>query len=824
MRCLLVLLSFLTVIAPVSAVKSQGGVIPLDPNSDRLTGLYKTPTLDAEATIERLQAALSETTNRAATLQDTLEQLQRKQDEIVTRNSSLQNQKDLLEQASTASAARIKELEEAQLALKQQATDSSKSAAELLAMQEELAISKRELDEMTKRTAADITAHEKRLEELTSERDTLREKAKTQDALALELEQTKQALAAAQAHTTAAATTDELVQQREEIETYKRQAEEAEAKRADLATQLADRDSKDSDYAALAKQYEELSHEHEKMTTSAAHQVDELDAQHQYIAQEQWAALFRGITAALAPHLEKLSQICATLPRLSKQTASVTTLAAESSAGRIVALEMNKTLRSENAALEKQLAKLAEFDAKVKELEAQKDTLTEQGKQLTAASKEKDEQLSVLTAQLKDLQTQIDSSAAAMEELQSSQIAPAAQLRAQLVSLKQLMGTFVGQIQRQLTTIGDKTGPLAEYIEASKENEKKLRDLVRTLKTLEDNVREFIDLSKQVSKLRRSSKDTGESSSDTEKTRRLEDQLASLTTQYNQLTRDANDRVDALQAQLAAQQSATNGSGVKDELARLQRQIEDERTRRETDDRIAQATLAARVDLQTQGLTQTQLNALQTRQTDASASTTQAMAGQAFAASMAASAASKSAAPSSSPVVVTLSGLQSDLSRYGAAPSQQFINGMPSQYQPYMSSMAGLPQFGVPTNMGQLTSTTNLLSQNRRTYIDTYKRTLDFLRTPAARTNTQAFNSLEATVFNAVSREGYLWYSRGISAGNPSIKTEAINNLRMLIEQVAKPLQSLKEQLASQGVSGYTPPENLVDKFSGFIRQLGGAA
>lgn len=833
MRCLIALLSFFAVFSPLFAPRSPGSVIAIDPNnSDRVEGRFKTPLLDAQETIERLQDALSQSANKAVTLEDSLAELRSKQADMLARNKQLEEQKDGLERASSTSTARIKELEAIETQLREQAARSATAGDELVTLkaklastEQELSAAQKEVKDLQGSTARVIAPKDAEILALTVELTQLRERAKTQEDLAARLATTEKALTVATAEDEAAdeerETKIELLEEyTEKLATLEREKKEAEARIKDLEVSLEEKEALQKKHAELVEIYSQLKEAYDQVPRKKADDVRRREEHNAYVAHAQWTALLNHITEMVLPHLEEFSQITANADAVKKLIDKVVDDGKKSAAGRTAALDMNKILRSEKAELEKQLTKLTAFDTQVKELESQKAMLSEQVKQLTTGSKEKDEKISTLVAQVQDLQSQIASSAAAMEELQSSQIAPAAQLRAQLVALKQLMGSLISKMQRLLATLGEKTTPLVEYIEEAKENEKKLRDFSRSLKTFEDNVREFIDLSKKVSSLRRSSRagESDRSPAELEKVRRLEDQLASVTSEYNQLAREANDRVETLQAQVFEMRSRKEDSSVKEEMARLQRQMEAERERRETDERIsrqiADASLREKIATNETRALRDELNAQRERSTDIAT-------GQAFAASMAASAASKTAAPGSSPVVVTLSGLQSDLGRYGAAPTQQFINGMPSSYQPYMTSISRMPQFGQFNSMGQVTTVANKLTEGRRTYIETYKRTITFLRSPASRTSTEGFNSLEATLFNAVSREGYIWYSRGLNSTN---KATAITQLTALRDEVARPMGALKQELESQGIAGYRQPEDLVAKFSNFIRLLGGAA
>jgi|GEM_PF-5827183 len=830
MRCLIVLLFFFTLITPISSTKT-----PSDPNSSRISPLT-TPNLDKDDTIAALQAKLEDANKRLEELQGTLTAVQKKQEEVGTLNADLLAQKNTLEKTAASNLDTIQALKSAQTELeKKLATQQSKEDEQFVLLREELVTQKAALAKAqaelaaAQKDATETTSSSSDTQVLIAERDSLTterdELAKEKATLTAQLKSLQADLEALQAKADAATGDDANAVSRiadltEAYETLDTQKRELAAHVKELQDSLGDYNDVKQQYAEQKQQYAEQKQQLEDlrvMYKEATEGASQRAIAGHHIAQDQWDTLLEQVAKALNPVQEKLQQIEGVLPDLAKRITEVVS-------GRTVALQLNAKLRNDKGILDKRIKELEEFDDKFTALQKEKASVDAALQELTAAAKSKDENVSSLTAQLADLQTQLNSANEAMEELKTTEIAPAAQLRAQYVSLKQLMATLIGTTQRQMSSIGERISPLAECIESAKDHEKKLKNLERTLKALEDNVRELIDLAKQLSVVKRSAKSATDSSGSQDQLKPLQEQLATVTAQYNQLVQDANNRVQALQEQVAILQAkASEGSGLKDDVVRLQQQLDDEKMRRETDARIAQqirdASVSAQLGAQNSALIQAQLDAQRDRTTDASTAGTQAMAGQAFATGIAA--ATKTAAPTGG---LSLADLQAVFSRYGAAPTPQIINQLPTQYQPYMNSMAQLPQFKPMTTQQQVTYATTQLSQNRTTYIDTYTRAITFLQNPAARNNIGAFNSLVATVYNAVSREGYLWFMRGASVprGQP-LNTEARNNLRMLNDQVAIPLRNIKSELARQGVSDYSQPEDLVAKFTNFRRQLGEA-
>lgn len=827
MRCLLVLLFFFTLITPISSIKT-----PVDTTSSRVSPLT-TPNLDKDDTIAALQAKLDDATQRLHDLQETLATVQKKQEEVGTRNADLLAQKTALEKTNASDLETIQALKSAQVELEKQLASQGKQDDQFIALREELVTTKATLT----KAQQDLAAAQKQADSsasassaaqtLTAERDSLLkerdslaterdELAKANEALSLQVKTLRAEFEALQVKKSSE--TVDASQAVERIAALTEAGESLDAQNKDLQRRVKDLEESLHDYNDLRQQYSEQQQQLEELRAMYKEATDSASqgaiAGH-HIAQDQWDALFVQVTTALNPVQAKLQQIQGQLPALAKRITEVVS-------GRTVAVQLNVKLRDEKGALDRRIKELEEFDAKFTALQKDKAAVDAKLQELSAAAKSKDEHVSSLSAQLADLQTQLDSANEAMEELRKTEIAPAAQLRAQYVALKQLMVTLISTTQRQMSSIGEKMSPFMECIESAKDHEKKLKNLERTLKALEDNVRELIDLAKQLSVIKRGVKSPTDTASSPEQVKQLQDQLASVTAQYNQLVQDANSRVQALQDQVGMLQAKTaEGSGLKDDIARLQKQLDDERMRRETDMHIAQqirdASVSAKLDAQNSALIQAQLDIQRDRQTDNTAATTQALAGQAFATGIAA--ATKTAAPSGA---LSLADLQAVFSRYGAAPTPQIINSLPAQYQPYMASMAKLPQFRPMTTQQQVTYATGQLTQNRTTYIDTYTRAITFLQNPSARNNIGAFNSLVATVYNAVSREGYLWFMRGASVqrGTP-VNLEARNNLKMLNDQVAIPLRNIKSELARQGVSDYSQPEDLVAKFTNFRRQLG---
>ncbi len=803
--------------------------------TDGRTKRFTTPTLDENAL---LQQSLNDATERLKTLQASLDALTQKQQDLTELNTQLQKDKVALQATVDATQAQVKTLTASQSDLQAQLIAAAGDTKTAQALKDQLSDAQAQIKALT---AAQSDLQAKLSAALSTPPPppgpSVDDVKKAQEDLAAAQAQVKTLTATQsdlQAQLAATADDSKTIQALKDQLAVATQAQTTlQAKADDLSKQLAamhaasiSTDSAATQVAALSDQVDSLKRENDDLASERDTLQQQLEAlqgglvkstsSSKALAEDQWNALFRSLTTSLSPVKTQLGQMCTAMTLVATRVHEVV-------AGRTKALTMYKQASSDLVALQTKFTALSDADAKVSGLTAANTDLTSQVAHLTSSLAEKGTQLDTLNGQLQDLKSQLDAANKAMDELKAEQVTSAGQLRAQLVTLKQIMSSFLAQVQRQLSAIGQALSPMSDVMAGSKDNDKKMRALSLSLKGLDANVRELMDLAKETSVPKHATKGIvaptsvpSSSAADQATIKQLSDQLATITQQYkelvqqyNQVVKDANDQIQMLQAQITSlKSSASDSDAVKAELARLQKQLDADQQQRDIDARIASqvrdATVSAKLDALTAQQSTARLDALRDQQITAATTSAQLSAGSAYATGIAAVAATKSSGSGS-----VMLNLADPRTLYGAPPSASVIQGMPAAFQPSMSSLARLPIY----------STTP--PRTMTTYLSVYQKVISFLTDPKNQNNRDSFNRLEGLLYNAVASEANSWYKMGIASSSAAVKTQAINNLKALYDQIALPLQRLNTSLVDSGAGNYVPPEDIAARIVSLRRALG---
>lgn len=829
MSRLIITLVFLTGIINISAAGTRVAQ-PIDDSSlllsadtgrsisgDSRVSMSRTPLQDEisekTAAIEMLRAALQEQRAKFAELQSSLGALEKKQEGLIRVNDELtEKKKTLTEQKDTLTT---------QLA----------EAAKLTAK------------------TADLDAQNQLLTRQLAEKEALVDQHHEEAATIARLEERVKAAEAKAAQTD---DTEEL-KKAKEAEHAKLQStlglreKEAEALKAQIEALIADRtESSEEEFtetsvARLTKDNEDLAQRLAEVAAEnkALKENQEAQAaQDHVLAKQEWADSLHQVKGMLTPSIDRTREVSQTvdalIPKaqaLAAQHALLIKKHEATMSGQRVALEKVAALQKEKTELEEKLATLKDYDTKYAALEKEKLALEEAIKTHLAAIKKREDTIEKITAQRDDLAIKLKHLEEAMERLQATELSPAAQLKAQLITQRQVFATQLEQMMRQLSDITKQTSLLEQQAQKSKTIEDKSTEFSRAVGNLIDDIKEFIALTRTAP--------TGKASiAELQETiKKQEEKIESLTSDYDKLVKEANDRVAALQAQITAlqqeaqqreaklermdalqsqivtlQSQTSQKDETREELEKLQRQLQKEKEQRDAEalidrkfkDEKTAADLALLQSRQMQDqLDESRREHLQAQITNESVKSALTVALQAGAqAAAAAAATSIQTFPTSiadyRAQMPQMMGLPAAIGGFPTpAMTSSMISSMPSQYHSAMSGLSSLPYYYPPTSMQQVGTMLSSLTQNHSRYKDIYKKVIQSMMQALNERNKKVLDSLERDIAYALRQEAVAWKNAVLR--NRSMKQTAIQKIGELLSEITTPLIDLERRAGEIG-------------------------
>lgn len=576
------------------------------------------------------------------------------------------------------------------------------------------------------------------------------------------------------------------------------------------------------------------------------------------LAQKQWLELEASITRAINEPLNVFEDAAMLLDEM--------TLSVDKQInGQRASWAMLASLRKDKTALEKQLAELKDVAAKVAALEKTAADAQASAKISADESTQKTTQITTLQDKIALSEKEIAQLKTMIEKLKISDVAPAHQLKAQLLSLQHFVEANLDTLMQQLTKAGIGLNSLAQRIEESRGFANTTDAISRGIKTLGEDLEEYF---KQVTEtLKTSGKQSGrEKPEDTKMVDDLKEKIDGITAQYNSLAESANAQILGLQEQLRTQKE-TQTSGASSEIAELKAELQAQKERaaqkEELDRRFADAEKARQLDELKERQRNSSLETLKDAQTrdalsgaasraadlrvtdlsiadtkHAAAQTTAIQgniaAGSATSAALATAIARSGAQPSgstsipiSNPTTISIGQQpfgQQPLSQFVSGMPQgqmmsktQMMNGLPMQGQQMMGNLMGMPQFQNPGSMQQAQSTLSMIVQNNSKYRKYYNQAIQMILQPTIAVATR--DRIESALQQAIKREGYYLYQFGQN-GSPQSRQQAISLIQSLITDVQRPLVDLQQRLEAQGLGLVPPPGETIALLNGYLSNL----